>query len=124
MTEEAKETSTLCTLGGLYQFKLMPLGLTNAPATFQRLMERISAGLQWKICLIYVNDIMISSQIVDQNVDPLEVIFTCLKTAGLRLKPKKCQLFKMKVHYLRHMVGDQGIETDLEKIQIGQHFTL
>ena len=78
-----------CTPGVLNLFKVMLFGLTNAPATFQRLLERILAGLQWEICLVYINDIIIFSQAVDQHVTQLKMIFSRLN-AGL-LKPKKCQ---------------------------------
>ena len=52
---------------GLFQFHVMPFGLTNAPATFQRLMERVLAGLRWATCLIYLDNILIFSATVQQN---------------------------------------------------------
>ena len=58
-TKEAKEKSVFCTLGGLYQFKVMPFGLNNAPTTFQRLIERVLACEQWEICIVYIDDVII-----------------------------------------------------------------
>jgi transposase InsO family protein len=96
----------------------MPFGLTNAPATFQRLMERVLEGLQWQICLVYIDDIIIFSQTFEQHLKYLEEIFIRLRAAGLRLKPKKCSLFRQKVKYLGHEVSAEGIATDPEKTKV------
>ena len=116
LDEDAKQKSAFCTTSGLYQFKVMPFGLTNAPATFQRLMERVLSSLQWQICLIYIDDIIIFSQTLDEHITRLDEILRRLRKAGLKLKPKKCDLFQHKVTYLGHVVGQDGIETDPSKI--------
>ena len=116
LSEDAKEKSAFCTPQGLFQFRVMPFGLTNAPATFQRLMERILAGLQWQICLIYIDDIIIFSRTLDDHISQIQTIFQRLRDAGLKLKPKKCFLFRPKVKYLGHVVSNEGIETDPDKI--------
>lgn len=115
LSEDAKQKSAFCTTGGLYQFKVMPFGLTNAPATFQRLMERVLGGLQWQICLVYIDDIIIFSRTFEQHLESLDQVFERLEWAGLKLKPKKCHLFRKKVKYLGHEVSAEGIATDPEK---------
>ena len=95
----------------------MPFGLTNAPATFQRLMERVLAGLNWQICLVYIDDIIVFSQTVEEHISQLQTVFNRLKSAGLRLKPKKCHLFRRKVKYLGHVVSEDGIQTDPDKTE-------
>ena len=117
LSEDAKQKSAFCTTSGLYQFKVMPFGLTNAPATFQRLMERVLAGLQWQICLVYIDDIIIFGKTIEDHIQQLQEVFNRLKMAGLKLKPKKCCLFKREVHYLGHVVSEKGIQTDPEKIR-------
>ena len=116
LTEEAREKSAFCTTSGLFQFKVMPFGLTNAPATFQRLMERILAGLQWQICLVYIDDIIIFSRSAEEHLQQLQTVLSRLQAAGLKLKPKKCKLFRRKVSFLGHLVSEAGIETDPEKV--------
>ena len=116
LSEKAKLKSAFCSTSGLYQFRVMPFGLTNAPATFQRLMERVLAGLQWNICLVYIDDIIIFSRTVDEHIQQLQTVFDRLKHAKLKLKPKKCHLFQKKVQYLGHVVSEAGIETDPDKI--------
>ena len=118
LDEDAKQKSAFCTTSGLYQFKVMPFGLTNAPATFQRLMERVLAGLQWQICLIYIDDVIIFSKSFDDHLDHLSTVFSCLKEAGLKLKPKKCFLFQNSVKYLGHIVSSKGISTDPDKTKV------
>ena len=117
MDEDAKEKSAFCTTTGLYQFKVMPFGLTNAPATFQRLMERVLTSLQWQICLIYIDDVIIFSKTLEEHITRLTEILGRLKAAGLKLKPKKCYLFQHKVTYLGHVVGHDGVETDPSKVE-------
>eukprot|EP00731_Ephydatia_muelleri_P037156 Em0403g5a len=81
--------SCLDLTSGYWQFRVMPFGLTNAPATFQRLMERVLAGLHWTTCLIYLDDILIFSATVQQHFTRLREIFDRLKQAGLKIKPLK-----------------------------------
>jgi hypothetical protein len=71
----------------LYQFQVMPFGLCNAPATVERLMETVLAGLQWDICLIYLDDVIIYGKNVDEMIRNLSLVFDRLSSAGLKLKP-------------------------------------
>lgn len=68
---------------GLYQFKVMLFGLSNAPATFQRLMNIVLAGLTYKCCVVYFDDIVIASPIFPQHLEDLNEFFTCLADARL-----------------------------------------
>ena len=120
MTEEAKQKSAFVTQGGLYQFKVMPFGLCNAPSTFERLMEQVLAGLQWQICLVYLDDIIVYSRDFTEHVERLEIILKRISAAGLKLKPKKCHFFCKKVIYLGHEVSAEGIATDPEKVKAVQ----
>jgi len=122
MTEEAQQKSAFVTQSGLYQFKCMPFGLCNAPSTFERLMEQVLAGLQWQICLVYLDDVIVYSQNFAEHVERLEVILRKISGAGLRLKPKKCHLFCEKVIYLGHEVSANGIATDPEKVKAVQNW--
>ena len=101
---------------GLFQFKVMCFGLTNAPATFERLMETVLKGLLWKICVVYMDDVICYSPEFQSAYDNLKVVFMRLRNAGLRLKPKKCSLFRRSTSFLGHVVSKDGITPDPEKI--------
>ena len=117
LSDDAKEKSAFCTPSGLFQFRVMPFGLTNAPATFQRLMERVLTSLNWQICIVYIDDVIVFSQTLTEHLAHLQEIFSRLKSAGLKLKPKKCSLLCQTVKYLGHIVGKDGVATDPEKIE-------
>lgn len=90
----------------------MPFGLTCAPATFERLMETVLAGLQWDICLVYLDDIIVIGHSFENMLDNnLGKVFDRLK-----LKAKKYNRFATKVKYLEHIISHEGIATDPEKI--------
>ena len=94
----------------------MAFGLTNAPATFQRLMERCMGEMNLKECLIFLDDILVFSQNFEEHLERLEADFSRLKQHGLKLKPSKCEFFKTKVIYLGHVVSHSGVEPDPYKI--------
>lgn len=87
--------------GGLWQ--VMPFGLTNAPATFERMMERILSGLSWKICMVYLDDIIVFSKSFREQLDNLRQGFQRLRVSKLKLSPKKCVLFQKQVSFLGHI---------------------
>ena len=117
LTEEAKEkTSFYGVGGGLWRFNVMPFGLCNAPATFERLMEKVLGSLQWQTCLCYIDDVLCYSPTVSQHLVDLEAIFAKIEKSGMTLKPKKCHFFKKKVKFLGHEVSADGISTDPEKV--------
>jgi hypothetical protein len=88
-----------------------------APATFERLMETVLAGLQWDICLIYLDDVIIYGKNFDEMIRNLSLVFDRLSSAGLKLKPRKCRLFAREVEYLGHVVSENGISTDPKKFE-------
>ena len=116
MAEEDVEKTAFCTHRGLFQWLVMPFGLCNAPATFERLMESILGDLQWHKCLVYLDDIIVFGDQFDLAFENLRQVFYRLIEAKLRLKPKKCFLFRNEVEYLGHVVTDEGIKPCPKKV--------
>ena len=102
---------------GFFECNRMPFGLCNAPATFQRLMERAMGEINLRDCLIYLDDIIIFSDTFEAHLERLEAVFQRLHTYNLKLKASKCEFFKTEVTYLGHVVSEEGIKTDPEKIR-------
>jgi hypothetical protein len=90
---------------GLYELTKMPMGLKSAPMTFQRVMELALQGLQWQICLIYLDDVVIFSKTFDEHIERLSTVLDRIWTAGLKLKPEKLQFFQSEVIFLGHVVS-------------------
>ena len=118
LEEEAKPL-TAFTVGplGFWECEHMPFGLTNAPATFQRLMESCLGELHLNWCIIYLDDIIVFSRTPEEHIHRLRAVFEKLKAAGLKLKPSKCDFFKKEIKYLGHVVSEQGVSTDPDKIK-------
>ena len=116
MSQRAAERSAFVCRQGLFQWKVMPFGLCNAPATFERLMETVLKGHQWKTCLVYLDDVIIFGNTFEQCAKRTEEIITCLGEAGLKLKAKKCILFQERVAFLGHIISAKGVETDPDKV--------
>ena len=100
---------------GLYEFKVMPFGLSNALATFQRLMDLTLAGLQWSHCLVYLDDIIVMGHSFEEHLGNLNLVLERLRDANLKVKPVKCALFQEQVCYLGHIISSKGIATDPSK---------
>ena len=109
--DEESKALTAFTVGplGFYPCECMPYGLTNAPATFQRLMESCLVDMHLKWVIIYLDDI-IFSKTPKEHIQRLRGMFQKLYEAGLKLKPKKCEFFKTRISYLRHILSQNGIE--------------
>ncbi|XP_044178256.1 uncharacterized protein LOC122960249 [Acropora millepora] len=117
MDPESREHTAFTTYGGLYEFLVMPFGLTNAPSTYQRLMECVLRNLTYKICLIYLDDILVYSKTFSDHLLHLRQVFERLRAANLKLKPSKCRFACHRVHYLGHVVSAAGIAPDEDKIE-------
>lgn len=102
---------------GLFEFTRTPMGLVNSPATFQRLMEQVLAGLTWSRAILYLDDIVVPGKSFQEALDNLDVVLTRLSMAGLKVKTKKCALFQRSVVFLGHRVGGDGIRPVEAKVK-------
>lgn len=117
MSPEDQDKTAFVTHNGLYEFKVMPFGLCNAPATFQRFMDIVLAGIKWKTLLVYLDDIIVFSKNFDDHLTDLKELFNRLREHNIRLKASKCHLCKHEISYLGHVVNADGIHPDPAKIE-------
>ncbi|RXN12176.1 Transposon Ty3-I Gag-Pol poly [Labeo rohita] len=117
MDPDSKAKTAFIVSAGLYHFNVMPFGLKNTPATFQRLMETVLGELRKKICFVYIDDIIIYSTSVAQHFCDLKTILHRLETAGLTINLKKCKFFLSEITFLGHVVSNKGITADPSKVE-------
>ena len=115
--EEDRPKTAFRTRSGLYEYVVMPFGLSNAPSTFERCMELVMKGLQWKTLLVYLDDLIIFSKTFDEHLSRLDEVLHRLSRAGLKLKPSKCALFQYEVLYLGHIVTPDGVKPNPDKVR-------
>jgi len=111
-----RDKTTFICHKGMFRYRMMPFGLCNAGATFQRLMDIVMSGLHLDVCLVYLDDIIVFSKTIEEHLERLVRVLDRLRSAGLKLKPEKCSLFRRSVSFLGHVVSEAGIATDPEKI--------
>ena len=119
MDEESKQYTTF-TLGsmGLYECESMPFGLYNAPPTFQRLMQNCLGELNLTYCLIYLDDVIVFSEMPEEHLQRMCVVFDHLREHGLKLKPSKCDVFKFEINYLAHHVSRKGVGPSKKNLEL------
>ena len=101
---------------GLFELQRMPFGLANAPAVFQRTMDKLLSGLIGVCVLVYLDDIVVYSKDSKDHEGHLQLVFDRLRSAGLRLKPTKCHFGLAEVKLLGYILNGDGITTDPEKV--------
>ena len=114
---EDRQKTAFIVQSGLYEFKTMPFGLVNAPATFQRLMQTDLSDCIPGKCLVYLDDIIIHSKSVNEHLSDIAKVLERMQTVGLKLNPNKCQFFRKEVCFLGHIVSAEGIRCDPTKVK-------
>ena len=102
---------------GHYQFKVLSFKLTNAPATFQGVMNRIFERYLGKFMLVYLDDILVFSKNQEEHLEHLRKVFDILRKNKIYAKLTKCHFAKEELEYLGHVVGKDGIKVDPRKIE-------
>ena len=104
----SQEKTAFATHQGLFEFRIMPFGVMNAPAVFQRSMQRVLSGLQF--ISVYLDDVIVYSETLAEHVNHLRIMFERLRTAGLKLNPAKCRFVCDEVEYLGHLITPAGLK--------------
>ena len=117
LTPESKQITAFTVPGkGLFQFVTMPLGLSNSPATFQRLIDEVITPEMAPYCYAYLDDIIIATETFEEHLLWLKKVFHRLSEAGLILNPEKCEFCRAEVKYLGFVVNNKGLQVDPDKI--------
>jgi hypothetical protein len=108
--------TTFKTHSGLYEFTVIPFGLTNAHATFQVAMNTIFAPLLRKCVLVFMDDILVYSKTLEDHIVHLQQVLQILHTNNFLLKLSKCVFTEQSLEYLGHIVSKAGVATEPSKI--------
>ena len=114
-----KKTGFACELG-LFQWKRMPFGLCNATATFQRLMAQALTSVTKKygnLIMCNVDDVVIATPTLEDHIERLDEVFSCMKQASLKCKPSKCEILRDSIKYLGRLVDKHGVRPDPEAVE-------
>ena len=117
--QDREKTGFACELG-LFQWKRMPFGLCNATATFQRLMAQALTSVTKKygnLIMCYVDDVVIATPTLEDHIERLEEVFSCMKQAGLKCKPSKCEILRDSIKHLGRLVDKHGVRPDPEAVE-------
>ena len=117
LAEDSKELTAFTTKYGTYHYNMLPMGLVNSPATFQRLIDLCFRSLINKCLVAYIDDLNVYSNNYYEHLQHLKQVFDCIDTANLKLNPEKCFFFKDHLKFLGYIVTKEGIQTDPAKIQ-------
>ena len=115
LDEETAHKSAFITPTNVYQWKRLPFGLVNSPSSFSALLTHVLKGINWKICLAYIDDILVFSKTLKEHMEHLDLVFSRLQAAGLTLKPTKCFFVQKKIKYLGHVLSRDGVHVDPDK---------
>ena len=111
---ESRKYTAFSTPWSLYEWVRIPYGLTNAPPCFQRFMNDCLYNLRDKICVAYLDDILIYGKTWKEHEENLKTVLRCLRKKGVKLNPKKCDFFKKEVRYLGRLISGEGYRPDPE----------
>ena len=120
MSEESEDLTSFRTRYGMYKYKVLPFGLTNGPATFQRFINDILMEHLDDFCSAYLDDILIYSENDTEHEIHVKKILSILKKHGLEVDIKKCEFHVTKTKFLGFIISTKGIEVNPEKIAIIQ----
>ena len=104
------------------QYKRMLMGLKGSHSTFQALMDKVLSGLQGIELFVYMDDIVIYAESLEDHIRKIKKLFGRLKTAGLTLQPDKCLFLRKEVMYLGHIISEEEVRPDPKKTQAVSEF--
>ena len=116
--ESDRKKTAFTTKYGLFEHVKMGFGLCNAPATFSRAINLVMRGLNWKVALAFLDDILIMGQNFDDHLRNLKLALERFRKYRLRLKPKKCIFFQRRAEFLGRMISKDSMEMSSEDCSV------
>src|SRR3954453_7771734 len=115
--EKDREKTGFATRQGLWQWRCMPMGLKNSSFTFQRAMQSVLRKHLWKHCMVYVDDIIIYSETIEEHMEHVCSVLETLANARFYAKISKCKFLASEIDFLGHVITPEGIKADHKKVE-------
>ena len=115
--EATQHLTTMITPSGNFSFKVLPFGLRNSPAVYQRFMNSVFAGINWKYCLIFVDDCCVFSRTFDEHISALASVFARARAGGVFFSPTKAHFVKKEVEFLGMVLTREGLKPQTRIIE-------
>ena len=109
--EESRPDTAFETPMGVHQYRRVPFGLIGAPWQFSMVIAIALKGLVPRVCLAYLDDVIVYDNMFDEYVQSVELVLQALDRAGLKLKPSKCKLCRKEITFLGHVINAEGVGT-------------
>ena len=122
LDEKSKMKTAFSTKYAQYYFNRMPFGIAAAPATFQKLMNKVLGEMNGIEAMVYLDDILIFSKNKQDHYKRIRNIFKRIEAAGLKINPNKCHFMKETIQFLGHTIDKNGIKTNEKKIMAIKNF--
>jgi hypothetical protein len=122
LAEDDKMKTAFSVPGGHYQFLRLPYGLANSPASFQRLMALVLRDLVGNECWVFINDVIIFGNTIEEHASRLSHVLERFERANLQLQQAKCKFAQPQVEYLGYIVSRDGIRASAEKTKAVKNF--
>ncbi len=122
LDKEFREITAFCTPAGHYGWLRLPMGLRNAPLTFQRMVNTLFAGVIGNGLFVSLDDLIVVSKDLDSHLEKLSLVFQNLTQAGLKVKLTRYEFLKLRIEFLGHLVDGDGIHTVDSKITAVKNF--
>lgn len=122
LSRKSRKYTAFSTESGMYQWTVLPFGLSVAPGSFSRMMALAFSGLSPEHCFTYMDDLIVIGFSESHHIENLKKVFETCRQACLKLNPDKCQFFRTEVAFLGHICTDKGLKADPKKIAVMQRY--
>lgn len=122
--EGSREKTAFSTPFGKFEYCRMAMGLTNGPPTFQACMQFVLGDLLYRICIVYLDDILVYSQSFEDHMKDLDAVLTRLKEFGVKIKLEKCRIGAEEIRYLGHKISKDGLHCCEDKVETVKNIPL
>ena len=117
ISEEDAPKTAFSTPFGHFEWRVLPMGLTNAPSTFSRVMHTIFKEYIGDFVLIYLDDVLCISRSPEEHLGHLKLVFDKFRAHRMQVKLSKCKFMQKEIKYLGHILSPEGVRPDPAKIQ-------